>query len=80
MGQIMENVEKSDVAGKSRERFLNIVKAKLDLFIIVRGDFRSVTNLSCVDIEAEHRLPAGAFPKIKRQETDAATDIQDRIL
>ena len=76
----MQDVEESDVARESRQWLLHVMQAELDTFILFRGDFAAVTNLARIDIQPEHRLPAGAFPKIKPEQTDAASDIQHRMI
>lgn len=76
----MEHVEESDVPRENRQRFPNILKAQLDIFIARRRDLRPVSDLSLVQVQAEHGLPALAFPQIKGQQPDAATDVQDGIL
>src|SRR5688500_13992677 len=76
----MEDVEESDVALKNRQRLLHVVQAELDILISFRGDFTAVTNLARIDIQTKHRLPATAFPEIQPEQTNAATDIQNRIL
>ena len=78
--QIMEHIEKSDVAGENRHRFLHVLKAKLDIFVRCRGDVASLPDFPRIDIEPEDRLPAPAFAQIKREQTNAASDIQDRLL
>jgi hypothetical protein len=75
----MQHVEENDVAGENRERTLHVVQAKLDRIIFFRGDFAAVTDLSRVHIQAEQRLRTRPFPKIKSEETNPATDIQDWI-
>ena len=75
----MQDIKESDVAGENRQRPLHIMQAKFDIFVLFRGDFAPVTDLSRIDIQSEHRLPAGALAEIKRQQTDAASDIQDRV-
>ena len=76
----MEDVEERDVARENREGLLHIVQAELDILILLRGDFAAVANFACIHIQTEDRLPAGAFSKIKPQQPNAATDIQDRVI
>lgn len=76
----MEDVEESDVARENRQWLLHVVEAKLDVLIMFRGDFAAVTNLARINVQSEQRLPAAALAKIKSEQTNAATDIEDRIL
>jgi hypothetical protein len=79
LGQIMQDIEERDVAGKSRDRGLNILKAQFHIAITFGRDLTSVTNLARVDIQTEDRLGAGALAQIKRQQSNAAPDVQDRF-
>src|SRR5438067_5447852 len=77
--QIMQDVEERDVSGKIRDRFFDVVKAKLDVAVMAGRDLRAVTNLSPVDIQAEDWLPARALPQIKSQQSHAAAHVEDRL-
>ena len=54
------------------------MKAKIDIAVLGGRDRHSVTNFAGVEIEPEDRLPAGAFAQIKREQSHAAADVEDR--
>jgi len=76
----MEHIEKSNRAGKSRERPLNIVKAKVDILISLLRDTRSLADFPGVDIQAQDRLAATALTQIKAKQTHSASDIENRLV
>ena len=76
----MQDIEESDVAGKSRQRLLHVVQAELDVLILLRGDLAAVTNFARIDVQAEHGMTASALAEIEGEQPNAATDIEDRIL
>ena len=73
----MQDIEERDVAGKIRDRFADIVNAKLDVAVMSGRDLGTVANLPSVDIEADNRLSAPTLPKIKSQQSHATADIED---
>src|SRR6478672_3959167 len=75
----MQHIEERDVTGKIRDRGLDILKPKLDVAIMVGCNPGAVTNLARIDVEAEDRLRAGALAQIKREQSDSASDIENRF-
>src|SRR5438045_781334 len=73
----MEHIEERDVAAKLRERFLRILLVKTDIAIAISRRISGVPDFSRIDIEADDWLRAAAFAQIKREQTDAATDIEN---
>ena len=76
----MKHIEESDVAGENWNRSLDILMAKIDVPIAIRRDATSLSDFARVDIESEDRLRATAFTQIKREQTNPAADVQDRLV
>ena len=76
----MEHIEEHDVAAKLRERFLRILLVKTDIAIAISRRISGVPDFSRIDIESGDRLRAAAFAQIKREQADAATDIENRFI
>ena len=76
----MEHIEEHDVAAKLRERFLRILLVKTDIAIAISRRISGVPDFSRIDIEPGDRLRAAAFAQIKREQADAATDIENRFI
>jgi hypothetical protein len=76
----MKHIEKSNVARENWNRFPHVLMAQIDVSIGARGDAAPLPDFPSIDIEAQDRLPATAFAKIKREQTKPAADIQDRVL
>ena len=76
----MEHIEERDVAAKLRERFLRILLVKTDIAIAISRRISGVPDFSSIDIESGNGLRAAAFPQIKREQTDAATNIENRFI
>lgn len=75
----MKHVEQGNAAGENWNRSLDILSPKIDVPIARRRDARSLANFPRIKIESEDRLLAATFPKIKRQQTQTAPDIEDRF-
>jgi hypothetical protein len=75
----MEHVVQGDVAGESRHWPLDVLGVEIDV-LVVRRNLNSMPNLAPIEIESEDRLPATAFPHIKREQAKSAADIQDRLV
>ena len=74
----MKHVEENNIAGENRHRSPSILIPKIDVSIASRRDLTSLSGFSSIDIEAEDRLPATAFPKVKREQAKPAPNIQNR--
>ena len=76
----MEDIEERDVSLKLRDRFLDILLVKTDVPVATSRDIIGVPDFSRIDIESGDRLRAAAFAQIKREQTDSATDIENRLI
>ena len=76
----MEHVKESNVARKKWDRSPDILLPKIDIVVVGRRDRGPVSNLARVHVQAEDRLEAGPFPKIKCQQAYAAADVENRIV
>ena len=77
--QIMQHIEEDNIPGEFWERLLNILVTEIDVRVVSPRDALALLDLSGVQIETEDRLVATAFAQIKREQTDAASDIEDRL-
>jgi len=75
----MQHIEKDNVSREFRERLLNILVTEVDVRIVSLRDPLALLDLSCVQVETEERVPAPAFAKIKPEQTNAASNVQDRL-
>jgi len=76
----MKHVEQSNVAGENWDRFLHILRAKIDVPVARRRDATSLPCFPRIDIESQERLPATAFSQIKREQTKSAADVQNWLV
>lgn len=75
----MKDVEERNVPAKIRRRALNILAAKLNIFIMLPRDLGPVSNFARIQVHSENGLRKAAFPQIKTEQPDSASDIQDRL-
>ena len=52
----MQDIEERDIPGKIRDRFSDIVKAKIDIAIMAGRNLRAVPNFAGVEIEPKDRF------------------------
>ena len=76
----MEHIEERDVSAKLRNRFPNILLVKTDVAIAISRRISGVPDFSSIDIESGNGLRTAAFAQIKREQTDAATNIENRFI
>src|ERR1041384_4052835 len=73
----MQQIKHRNIAGKTRNRFADIHTTQLNIGI-TRCYSLSAFRFSLVYVESKNRCPKTPFTKIKREQTNSATDIQDR--
>jgi hypothetical protein len=76
----VKHIEKRNRTGKGRERSLNILRAKLDIFVTLLRNAHPLPDFPCINIQSQDGLPAAAFTQIKREQANTASDIEDRIV
>ena len=59
----------------------DIAREEVDpIVLLLFGSERGATDLSLIDVDPDNRLLHSPFPEIKREQTDAAADIENRRL
>ena len=75
----MQHIKKNNVAGEVRQRLLNILVMKINVRVMGFDNSLAVPDLSRIQIESEDPLPANTLAQIKREQTDAAPQIENRL-
>ncbi len=75
----MQHIKKHNIPGEMREQSLNVLVTKIDVLVVVLRNALSLSDLARIQIKSEDRLPATALAQIKRQQTDTASDIENRL-
>src|SRR5438477_1091551 len=76
--KIMEHIEERDVSAKLRNRLPNILLVKTDVAIAISRRISGVPDFWSIDIESGNGSRATGCRQIKREQTDAATNIDKR--
>jgi hypothetical protein len=75
----MQDIEQSHVAAEVSELLRDIVFHEADPGVTRRRNARGFAHLPNIDIEADDRLLEPTLAQIKRQQTNAATDVEDGL-
>jgi hypothetical protein len=78
--EVMQDVEERDVSLEFRERMNEVVLDKAQLLTFARNNFAGLPDFAAIDIVAGDNRLKPAFAQVKRQQPDAAADIQERLV
>ena len=75
----MQDIEKRDVPLELRQRMKEVVLDEAQLLAFARNHFARLPDLAAIDIIAGDGRTKAAFAQVKRQQPNAATDVEERL-